>query len=140
MSEFVPLEIQSDSFSHYYNSENPLSRIFLVPNKEASNYELNGLVLEKDNPGIIYSGIGVNGAKYSDYNKYPLFFEQLKSLHPDLLVFSLGTNESYDKLDAEKYIRELREFISKIREQKIEAPIIVMTPPPSLLRRKPNIT
>ncbi|MFC0075896.1 LysM peptidoglycan-binding domain-containing protein [Flavobacterium procerum] len=138
MSEFVPLEIQSDSFSHYYNSENPLSRIFLVPNKEASNYELNGLVLEKDNPGIIYSGIGVNGAKYSDYNKYPLFFEQLKSLHPDLLVFSLGTNESYDKLDAEKYIRELREFISKIREQKIEAPIIVMTPPPSLLRRKPN--
>ncbi|KAF2514352.1 LysM peptidoglycan-binding domain-containing protein [Flavobacterium foetidum] len=138
MSEFVPLEIQSDSFSHYYNSENALSRIFLVPNKEASSYELNGLVLEKDNPGIIYSGIGVNGAKYSDYNKYPLFFEQLKALHPDLLVFSLGTNESYDKLDAGKYISELREFIGKIREQKIEAPIIVMTPPPSLLRRKPN--
>lgn len=138
MSEFVPLAIESDAYSHYYNSENALSRIFLIPNKEAKDYELNGIVLEKDAPGIIYSGIGVNGAKYSDYNKYPLFFEQLKSLHPDLLVFSLGTNESYDHLDAENYIKELRKFISNVRAQKIDAPIIVMTPPPSLLRRKPN--
>ncbi|MNS40317.1 autolysin [compost metagenome] len=138
MSEFVPLAIKSDSYSHYYNSENALSRIFLIPNKEAKDFELNGIVLEKDTPGIIYSGIGVNGAKYSDYNKYPLFFDQLKSLHPDLLVFSLGTNESYDHLDTSNYIKELREFIRNIRAQKIDAPIIVMTPPPSLLRRKPN--
>lgn len=138
MSEFVPLKVESDTYSHFYNSQNALSRIFLIPNKEAKDYELNGIVLEKDASGVIYSGIGVNGAKYSDYNKYPLFFEQLKSLHPDLLVFSLGTNESYDHLDAEKYISELREFISNIRAQKIDAPIIVMTPPPSLLRRKPN--
>ncbi len=138
MSEFVPLAIESDSYSHYYNSENALSRIFLIPNKEAKDYELNGIVLEKDASGIIYSGIGVNGAKYSDYNKYPLFFEQLKSLHPDLLIFSLGTNESYDHLDAGNYIKELREFISNIKAQNINAPIIVMTPPPSLLRRKPN--
>lgn len=138
MSEFVPLAIKSDSYSHYYNSENALSRIFLIPSKDAKDYELNGIILEKDTPGIIYSGIGVNGAKYSDYNKYPLFFDQLKSLHPDLLVFSLGTNESYDHLDANNYIKELREFIRNIRAQKIDAPIIVMTPPPSLLRRKPN--
>lgn len=138
MSEFVPLAIESDSYTHFYNSENALSRIFLIPNKEAKEYELNGIVLEKDAPGVIYSSIGVNGAKYSDYNKYPLFFEQLKSLHPDLLVFSLGTNESYDHLDPENYIKELREFINNVRAQKIDAPIIVMTPPPSLLRRKPN--
>ncbi|MDQ1167421.1 LysM repeat protein [Flavobacterium sp. SORGH_AS 622] len=138
MSEFVPLPIESDSYSHYYNSDNALSRIFLIPNKEASNYELNGLVLEKDSPGILYSGIGVNGAKFSDYNKYPLFFEQLKALHPDLLVFSLGTNESYEHLDSGNYIKELREFINNIKAQKIDAPIIIMTPPPSLLRRKPN--
>jgi len=138
MSEFVPLAIESDSYSHYYNSDNALSRIFLIPNKGASNYELNGLVLEKDSPGIIYSGIGVNGAKFSDYNKYPLFFEQLKALHPDLLVFSLGTNESYEHLESGNYIKELREFINNIKAQKIDAPIIIMTPPPSLLRRKPN--
>ncbi|RUT70327.1 LysM peptidoglycan-binding domain-containing protein [Flavobacterium cupreum] len=139
-SEFVPLNLTADSFSHYYNSEKALDRIYLIPNKSASEFELNGLVLEKDTPGITYSGIGVNGAKFSDYNKYPLFFEQLKALKPDLLIFSLGTNESYDNMEASAYIRQLQEFISNLKEQKIDVPIIVMTPPPSLHRkRKPNI-
>jgi lysophospholipase L1-like esterase/LysM repeat protein len=137
-SQFVPLNLESDSFSHSYNSEKALDKIYLLPNKEASKFELNGIVLEKDAPGITYSGIGVNGAKFSDYNKYPLFFEQLKALHPDLLVFSLGTNESYAKLGSEDYIKHLREFIKNIKAQNIDVPIIVMTPAPSLLRKKPN--
>jgi hypothetical protein len=137
-SEYVSLNMESDSYSHYYNSEKALDKIYLIPNKKASKFELNGIVLEKDAPGLIYSGIGVNGAKYSDYNKYPLFFEQLKALHPDMLVFSLGTNESYEKLESGNYIKQLREFISNIKAQNINVPIIVMTPPPSLLRKRPN--
>lgn len=137
-SEYVSLNMESDSYSHYYNSEKTLDKIYLIPNKKASKFELNGIVLEKDAPGLIYSGIGVNGAKYSDYNKYPLFFEQLKALHPDMLVFSLGTNESYEKLESGNYIKQLREFISNIKAQNINVPIIVMTPPPSLLRKRPN--
>ncbi|MEN2400413.1 LysM peptidoglycan-binding domain-containing protein [Flavobacterium sp. MC2016-06] len=137
-SEFVPLNIESDSYSHYYNSDKALEKIYLIPNKNASNYELNGLVLEKDASGLIYSSIGVNGAKFSDYNKYPLFFEQLKALHPDMLVFALGTNESYDHLESANYIKQLREFISNIKAQKIDAPIIIITPAPSLLRKKLN--
>jgi len=139
-SEFVSLDLESDSFSHSYHSDQPLSKIFLIPNKNAAKYELNGIVLEKDAPGVVYSGIGVNGAKFSDYNKYPMFFEQLKALHPDLLVFSLGTNESYDHMEASDYIKELREFIKNIKDQNSSISIIVMTPPPSLLKaRKPNV-
>lgn len=133
-SEFVPLNLESDSFSHYYHSDKELDKIFLIPNKEASKYELNGLVLEKDTPGILYSSIGVNGAKFSDYNKYPLFFEQLKALHPDMLVLSLGTNESYDHMEAPAYIEQIRQFIKKVREQNINVPIIISTPAPSLLK------
>jgi len=139
-SEFVPLELESDSYSHYYHSDKELNKIFLIPNKEASKYELNGIVLEKDAPGLIYSSIGVNGAKFSDYNKYPLFFDQVKALEADLLVVSLGTNESYDHMEASAYIKELREFIKNIKEQNADVSIIVMTPPPSLLKgRRPNI-
>ncbi|SHM16206.1 GDSL-type esterase/lipase family protein [Flavobacterium chilense] len=139
-SEFVPLDLESDSFSHSYHSDKALDKIFLVPNKNSEKYELNGLFLEKDAPGVIYSSIGVNGAKFSDYNKYPLFFDQFKALHADLLVLSLGTNESYDHMDAVAYIKELREFIKKIKEQNSNVAILVMTPPPSLLKaRKPNI-
>jgi LysM repeat protein len=139
-SEFVPVALQSDSFSHYYNSEKELDKIYLIPNKTASQYELSGLVLEKDMPGVVYSSIGVNGAKFSDYNKYPLFFEQLKALQPDLLVFSLGTNESYDHMDVAAYLNELRVFMNHIKTQHINVPILVMTPPPSLLKgKKPNV-
>jgi LysM repeat protein/lysophospholipase L1-like esterase len=139
-SEYVSLDLETDSFSHYYNTEKALDKIYLIPNKDAKKYELNGLVLEKNASGVIYSSIGVNGSKFSDYNKYPLFFEQVKSLHPDIIVLSLGTNESYEKLDASGYIKQLRQFISNLKEQNIHVPILVMTPPPSLLKgRRPNI-
>lgn len=133
-SEFVSLDLESDSFSHSYHSDKALDKIFLVPNKNADKYALNGIVLEKDAPGIMYSGIGVNGAKFSDYNKYPLFFEQLKALHPDMLVLSLGTNESYDHMEASAYIEQIRLFIKKVRDQNINVPIIISTPAPSLLK------
>ncbi|AXG73103.1 LysM peptidoglycan-binding domain-containing protein [Flavobacterium arcticum] len=138
-SEFIPLPIATDSLSHYYHSEEVLSKIYLLPNKEAKAYNLNGLILEKDTPGIIYHSIGVNGAKTVDYNKYPLFFEQLQALSPDLVIVSLGTNESFDKMEVAEYIAQLNIFIENIRAKNPKACILIMTPPPSLFKRKyPN--
>ncbi len=138
-SEFIPLTIEADSLSHYYHSEEALSKIYLLPNKEVKAYNLNGLILEKDAPGIIYHSIGVNGAKAVDYNKYPLFFEQLPVLNPDLIIISLGTNESFDKLEVANYIAQINLFIENIRAKNPKACILLMTPPPSLFKRKyPN--
>ena len=138
-SEFIPLEIQKDVFSHFYESEDLLDKIYLIPNKDENTFELNGIVLENNDNGILYHNSGVNGAKFSDYNKYPLFFEQLKALTPDVLVLSFGTNESFDHMKAEDYIIELDLFISNARKQNPFVEIIVATPPPSLFKRKyPN--
>ena len=138
-SEFIPLELQADSLCSYYHSEAPLSKIYLLPNNSQKKYTLSGLVLEKDAPGLLYHSIGVNGAKASDYNKYPLFFEQLPALQPDLVIISLGTNESFDKMPEAEYIAQLNTFINNARAACPDAAILVMTPPPSLFRRKnPN--
>ena len=138
-SEFIPLEIQKDAFSHFYESENLLDKIYLIPNKDENTFELNGIVLENNKSGILYHNSGVNGAKFSDYNKYPLFFEQLKALNPDVLVLSFGTNESFDHMKAEDFIVQLDLFISNARKQNPFVEIIVATPPPSLFKRKyPN--
>ena len=137
--EFIPLPLAADSLGNYYHSELLLSKIYLLANKSESNYSLNGLVLEKDSPGLVYHSIGVNGAKASDYNKYPLFFEQLPALQPDLVVVSLGTNESFDKMAAADYKAQLNLFIQNIRAKNPDACILVMTPPPSQFRRRyPN--
>lgn len=138
-SEFIPLGLEADSLSHFYHSEKALSRLYLLPGKPEKEYNLSGLVLEKDEPGIIYHSIGVNGAKCSDYNKYPLFFEQLPALSPDLIVISLGTNESFDKMTAADYITQLNLFIQNVKAKNPDACIVVTTPPPSLFKRKyPN--
>lgn len=138
-SEFIPLELSKDALSNYYYSQEPLSKIYLLPNKKERDYTLSGLVLEKDDPGLLYHSIGVNGAKASDYNKYPLFFEQLPALKPDLVVISLGTNESFDKMTTANYKDQLNLFIDNIRAKNSDVCILVMTPPPSLFKRKyPN--
>ena len=57
---------------------------------------LYGLVLENGRPGVLYHGVGVNGAQVRQYNRPPQFWAQLPLLHPDLFIISLGTNDVYD--------------------------------------------
>lgn len=135
-SEFIPLSLTEEANAFSYTSEEAIKKIYLLPNKKASQFALNGLVFGKNMPGVIYSSIGVNGAKFSDYNKYPLFFEQVPVLQPDLLVVSLGTNETFDKMEMPAYMSQLNQFIENVRQKNPDVEILVMTPPPSLLYRR----
>lgn len=138
-SEFIPLELSSNNKNYFYTSETPLNKIYFLPNKEASNFALNGIILENNESGILYHNIGVNGAKCSDYNKFPLFFEQLSILNPELIIVSLGTNESFDKLITSDYKIQLNLFLENIRKTNPKVSVLVMSPPPSQFQRKfPN--
>ncbi|MBD3582436.1 GDSL-type esterase/lipase family protein [Flavobacterium selenitireducens] len=138
-SEFVPLQMQENEVSHFYRSQTPLDEIYLIPAQGAFDVALNGIVLENNLPGVIYHSIGVNGAKFSDFNKYPSFFSELKALNPDLIILSLGTNESFDKMSGDAYVSQMDQFIASVRKENPEAEILVLTPPPSLFRRRyPN--
>jgi len=135
-TEYIPIELQPSLFSNDYISETPLDKIAIVPNQEIDDFALNGLVLENDNPGVIYHSIGVNGAKASDFNKFRLFNEQLPALNPDLVIISLGTNESFDKQSGEQYYANLNQMIQGIKEKNPQVCVLVMTSPPSVLHRK----
>lgn len=135
-TEYIPIELQPSLFSNDYYSETPLDKIAIVPNQEIDYFALNGLVLENNNSGVIYHSIGVNGAKTSDYNKFRLFNEQLPVLNPDLVIISLGTNESFDKQSGEQYFANLNQMIQGIKDKNPQACVLVMTPQPSVLHRK----
>lgn len=138
-NNFTLMEFENDGNSFRLHTEEPISNLWFLPNSDLKKFSLNGFILENDQPGIIYSGIGVNGARFSDYNKTGLFFEQLPSLEPDLLVISLGTNEAHDKLDVGKFKEKLKEFVLKVKEVQPDMPIIFTTPPPSFFKRQfPN--
>lgn len=138
-SEFIPLTLFEDKNSYNYYSEERLDKIYITSNDKTTDFSLNGLLLENNNSGVVYSAIGVNGAKASDYLKYSLFFEQLKAIEADLVVVSLGTNESFDKLETEGFYTQLEEMLLSIRKQNPKVEILLTTPPPSLFQRKyPN--
>lgn len=115
------------------------NQVVIVPAGNQSEYNLSGIVVENDRSGIVYHSIGVNGAKVSDYNKYPLFFEQLTSLSADLIIVSLGTNEAFGKWTVPYFQSQMQMFVDKIRKDNPKAIVLLMTPPPSLFKRRmPN--
>lgn len=133
---YEPILLENTPISNNYTATTPIDKITIIGNQEVNDFALNGLVLENDKAGITYSSIGVNGAKASDYNKFPLFFEQLPALEADLYVISLGTNESFDKQDIATYFGNLKTMIDGIKQKCPEASILVTTSPPSVLHRK----
>src|SRR5690554_2459246 len=141
MTDFIPLENQPFISDYYYEYQHleATDKIYLIPNKEHTSFALNGIVLENNQSGILYHFIGVNGAKYADYNKFPMFFEQLEALHPDLIIVSLGTNEAFDKLCDQCFYSQLEEFLSALRTKNPNIAVLLTTPPPSLFKRRtPN--
>lgn len=137
--EFIPLVTEKEAGFYSFKADSLLSSVYLIPALEAKEYALNGIVLENNTPGIVYHTIGVNGAKCSDYTKYPLFFEQLSVLQPDLVIISLGTNESFDKMVTSEYMMQLLLMKNQILSQNPNAVVLITTPPPSQFKRRyPN--
>jgi len=129
------LQLENNQYVSVYHNAEPLSEIFILPNKRFRTYNLNGIVLEDDQAGVIYHSIGVNGTKTSDYNKYPLFFDQFTVLNPDLIIISLGTNESFGRWSDSEYMYQMNKLVSNLRKNHFDTPILIMTPPPSLFKR-----
>lgn len=112
-------------------------KVSIFPNSDnkSDTYSLSGVVLENNLPGVIYHVIGVNGAKVSDYNKYPLFFEQLPALEPDLVIVSLGTNESFGKWATPYFITQMKSFVDQVKAKNPNTIVLLMSPPPSAYRK-----
>jgi len=138
---FQKINLEPFVSDYYYSYQNlgSTDKIYLRPNNQYTDFALNGIVLENNQSGILYHSIGVNGAKYSDYNKYPLFFEQVNALEPDLVIISLGTNEAFDRLCNDCFYNQMEAFLFLLREQNPQVAILLTTPPPALFNRKyPN--
>lgn len=97
-----------------------------------------GISLEDDSVnGLIYNSIGVNGAKFSDYNASPIFWKQLQNIEADCVILSMGTNEAQGNIDL--FQTDLLETVSKIKQMYPNAAIIITTPPISYYKKiRPN--
>ena len=125
--------IEGKAYPYYseYISKVPIDNAKIYSKGDFVKHNIDGFVIENDRAGVVYHSIGVNGAKISDFNKYPLFFEQLNILHPDLVIISFGTNEAHNSLSVSGYVKNIQTMCDKIREKNPNVAIIIFTPPPS---------
>jgi lysophospholipase L1-like esterase len=103
----------------------------LLIHKDSCNdsFSLFGISIENDAPGIIYNSVGVNGAMLSSYLRCNLLPKHLSALSPDLVVFSIGTNEgntlSFDSL---AYINNYRKLLNLVKTTLPNVAILLTVP------------
>ncbi len=72
------------------------------------HFTLTGILSENDAPGIIYTNVGINGAKVHDYFEEvcPLFEKEMEYFKPDLVIFAIGINDANVQRFNDKQFRE----------------------------------
>lgn len=91
-------------------------------------FTLLDLMEYTNNPGVVYHSTGVAGATFKSYNDNSNFEKGLKLLLPDIVVVSLGTNESVKKWDSIAFEKEVRTFIDRIRANTSASKIVLVLP------------
>ncbi|MDX2249483.1 MAG: GDSL-type esterase/lipase family protein [Bacteroidia bacterium] len=122
----------------------PVNTVYLRGEKNKETQQeatIYGMVLENyDQSGILYHMIGVNGARFDHYNQSEYFMDQLHALKPDLIIISLGTNETMgDGFNRNTFFNQMDEFIYLLEQHTPHADILITTPPDALRAgRYPN--
>ncbi len=94
-----------------------------------SNFLFYGAAFENEKNGVLYHCIGINGARYKDYSKSNEFCSQTASLNPDILIISLGTNESFQKkYNSEIFYQEIDTLVTNLKKANPNTPILLTTP------------
>lgn len=79
--------------------------------------------------GIEYNTVGINGARVASYLKCNCFVPQLAVLNADLVIISLGTNDSYgQRFDSSKFVHQLELLIDNVRQANHNSTILLTTP------------
>lgn len=86
-----------------------------------------GFCLRSDSEGLLYHTIGNNGATFSSYLSTDGFAEGISHLHPDLVIFSLGTNEAYGRADG-TLSYTVKNLIKEIKSLSPETQFLLTTP------------
>jgi len=106
-----------------------LSVLIMQGDSVARPFQLYGISLENDDPGVVYNAIGVNGAKLQSYLRCGLFTQHLKALDPDWVILSIGTNDANTRqFDEAAYRAEYQQLLDSVTSATPNAAILLTVP------------
>jgi lysophospholipase L1-like esterase len=79
-------------------------------------------------PGVVYHSTGVAGATFQTYEQNPWFKSELKYFPSDLIIVSLGTNESFKKWNENELTQSINSFIKILKTEQPLASILIVLP------------
>ncbi len=127
------LDSSQTSFTTYLIDDRPQKiRLRAMKTSESqTSATFYGMSLESGAPGVIVHTIGVNGAMFASYLESEHFTDQLAKLNPDLLIFSLGTNEAFSTkaYASDSFRTGIDLLFQQIRQSGNTAAVILTTPP-----------
>lgn len=99
--------------------------------KGTGHAQIYGLLLEDENTsGVLYNMMGVNGATFYHFNHAEYFTEQIALLQPDLILITLGTNESLQpRFYPEQFRKEVSELLQKLKASQPQSSLLLMGNP-----------
>ncbi len=110
----------------------PVGHVFLCGSGTATgSARLYGILLDRRGArGIVYHTAGVNGAEVRDFGAADLFWKQLPLLTPDLLIVTLGTNDSLEApFNPGAFETELGRFFDRTTAALPGTPVLLLGPP-----------
>jgi len=142
----APMEVKykrSEDEMHRYSLfefETPIDSVnfeLLRLDTMRKDFMLYGFSLENNKPGFYYAGFGVNGAASNSYLKCNLFGEQLETIKPDLVIFSLGVNDTQGKdFTKDDYIENYDSLITEVRKASPDCAILLTTTTDNYIKRR----
>jgi lysophospholipase L1-like esterase len=122
----------------------PVNQVFIlgVPDgPEQVSAEFQGAVFERAGAnGLVWNTLAANGAQAKHFTQALNFSEQLAAMSPDLIIVSLGTNETQQSdYDLATAMAEQRRFWRLLRQVAPQASLLICSPPDaSPSRRRPS--
>ncbi len=93
----------------------------------------------KDSTGVYYRAIGIKGARYETFTQSPAFWEQLASLHADLVIVSLGTNDAQaSEFSETEFRQQVSLFMNNLKKASPAAALLFTTAADSFKGGYPN--
>lgn len=142
VSSSLSMRITHDSLgnqlfaSHIFFSRQ-IDSVSLLFQNSIFNTQFYGFELKNSQAGIVYNSIGVNGASFETYVNEIDYMPILKAVHPDCIIISLGTNDSYMRhVDTIALKNKISALVVKIKTEFPGSSILLTTPGDHLIHKK----
>ena len=98
--------------------------------KSGFDFSFYGIEYERES-GVEYHRCGVVGATFLQLTSQDdITLDQLKAIKPDLIIFSYGSNESYNSsIDRDVYTSQIARYIRGIKSYNPNVNVVITSPP-----------